>query len=171
VAPIAAATASPAMSSLITLASTLAKPTSSEFSENLHEGEEGEGEDEGADGFGLAANLQTLTRDGGPEYEEKGQLVEDTLLPHSTALGEPMILPPLPPVTTASSFFGDYGKKITAFGNSSLDAVRMNIAAAQKAHQLQQVIIVVIIVTVFLITLYLVSSLWEIWNLRIDLAL
>lgn len=45
---------------------------------------------------------------------------------------------PIPPAAAPSSYFGGFGKKISAFGASSLDSVRSNIAAAQLAHQQQQ---------------------------------
>lgn len=43
--------------------------------------------------------------------------------------------------TTAASYFGGFGKKMSAFGASSLETVRHNIAAAQLAHQQQQELI------------------------------
>ena len=42
---------------------------------------------------------------------------------------------------TAATYFGGFGKKMSAFGVSSLETVRHNIAAAQLAHQQQQELI------------------------------
>ena len=44
----------------------------------------------------------------------------------------------VPAMAVASSYFGGIGKKMTAFGASSFESVRNNIAAAQLAHQQQQ---------------------------------
>ena len=43
--------------------------------------------------------------------------------------------------STAATYFGGFGKKMSAFGVSSLETVRHNIAAAQLAHQQQQELI------------------------------
>jgi hypothetical protein len=63
----------------------------------------------------------------------------DSILPDASASSAGVSAPaPTPPVATPSSYFGGFGKKISAFGASSLDSVRNNIAAAQLAHQQQQ---------------------------------
>lgn len=61
----------------------------------------------------------------------------DSTLPDAS-VSPVVIAPPTPPVAAPSSYFGGFGKKISAFGASSLDSVRNNIAAAQLAHQQQQ---------------------------------
>jgi hypothetical protein len=63
----------------------------------------------------------------------------DSILPDASASSAGVSAPaPTPPVAAPSSYFGGFGKKISAFGASSLDSVRNNIAAAQLAHQQQQ---------------------------------
>ena len=131
---------------LMSMASNLIK-SSPRMSESLDDDDEDDGED------GLGLKLRTLgataeeelgPRDSGPELTRNPSPARDrqaqSPLPPLPPLIPPSSIPPAAPVAPVSvaSYFGGFGKKISAFGVSSLETVRSNIAAAQLAHQQQQ---------------------------------
>lgn len=117
----------PTTGSFMTMASNLIK-SSPRMSESLDDDDEDESN---------SLKLQTLgvTEDLGPSDSRPEPVRDPSPLPE-----RPPVVPtgPVPPAVSVASYFGGFGKKISAFGASSLETVRSNIAAAQLAHQQQQ---------------------------------
>ena len=73
-----------------------------------------------------------------PSTEEESEATPVPVLDSETTPSSTAPAPSVPAMAVASSYFGGIGKKMTAFGASSFESVRSNIAAAQLAHQQQQ---------------------------------
>ena len=143
VSPAAASSAPPSMGSMMSLASSMIKAP-------IRAADSGH-DDESIKAKAAMSSPPAPVAGSGPvslsvsvPASPQRQVSVDTATDHDSmsidASAPPSVSAPAPttPAAGASSYFGGFGKKISAFGASSLDSVRSNIAAAQLAHQQQQ---------------------------------